>query len=105
MKEYSFKDIQKITKVGILFNDGFEILFKECRIEWAIENNIKENESCCVAERDTLAKIPYFLFFSKSKIKVLFDKKGIFAQKRNRNDFQKLQVILNRFGFSSYDIS
>lgn len=105
MKEYSYKDIQKITKVGILFRDGFELLFEECRNEWSIENDIKKEESYCVAERDSLAKTPYFLFYSKNRIKVLFDKKGVFGKKRNKDDFQNLQVVLNRFGFSSYDIT
>lgn len=50
MKEYSYKDIQKITKVSILFKNEFEILFEEC-------------------------------------------------------NFQNLQVLLNRFGFSSYDLT
>ena len=39
MKEYSYKDIQEITKTGILFKDGFELSFEECRNEWAVEKN------------------------------------------------------------------
>lgn len=105
IREYSYKDIQKITEVGILFRDGFELLFEECRNEWAVENKINGDQSCCVAERDSLAKVPYFLFYSKRKVKVLFDKKGILGKKRNENDFQNMQVILNRFGFSSYDMT
>ena len=105
MKEYSYKDILKITKAGILFKDGFELLFEECRNEWSIERKIKGGESYCVAERDSLAKIPYFLFYSKDKVKVLFDKKGILCKKRNSDEFHNLQVILNRFGFSSYDMT
>lgn len=105
MIEYSYKDIQKITKAGILFIDGFEFLFEECKNEWSVQNNIKGGQSCCVAERYSFTKIPYFLFFSKKRVKVLFDKKGIFGKKRNKNDFQNLQVVLNRFGFSSYDMT
>ena len=105
MKEYSYKDIQKITKAGILFKDGFKLSFEECRIEWSIKNKIEGKESYCVAERNALAKIPYFLFYSKDKIKVFFDKKGIFCKKKNTHEFQKLQVILNQLGFSSYDMT
>ena len=105
MKEYSYKDICKITKAGILFKDGFELLFEECRNEWSMENKIKKNESYCVAKRDSLAKIPYFLFYSKNRVKVLFDKKGFLGKKRNTDDFQNLQILLNRFGFSSYDMT
>lgn len=58
MKEYSYKDIQKITEVSILFKNGFEILFEECRKEWALENRIIFDESYCVAKRNILAEIP-----------------------------------------------
>lgn len=70
MREYSYKDIQRITQAGILFRDGFALLFEECRNEWSVENKI--NQSCCVAKRDSLAKIPYFLFYSKNRVKVFF---------------------------------
>ena len=105
MKEYSYIDIQKITKAGILFKDGFELLFEECRNEWAIKNKIKRDESYCVAERNSLAQIPYFLFYSKERVKVIFYKKGIFYKKKSKDEFRNLQVSLNRFGFSSYDIT
>ena len=85
--------------------DGFELLFDECRNEWSLQNNIKGEQSCCVAKRDSLAKIPYFLFYSKKRVKVLFDRQGIFGKKKNKNDFQNLQIVLNRFGFSSYDMT
>ena len=105
MREYSYKDIQTITKTGILFRDGFELLYEECRNEWSVEKKVNGEQSCCVAERNSLAKIPYFLFYSKEKIKVLFDKKGIWGKKKNESDFRNLQIVLNRFGFSSYDMS
>ncbi|MDE7268701.1 MAG: hypothetical protein K2N89_14680 [Lachnospiraceae bacterium] len=105
MREYSYKDIKKITKAGILFRDGFELLFEECRNEWSVEKGMNREHSFCVAERDCLAKIPYFLFYSKKRVKVLFDKKGIWSKKKNENDFYNLQVVLNRFGFSSYDMT
>ena len=103
MKEYSYKEIQKITKEGILFRDGFKLSFEECRNEWSINNAVKG--TYCVAERDSLAKIPYFLFYSKKRVKVLFDKKGIFCNKTNKKEFQNLQLVLNRLGFSSYDMT
>lgn len=81
MKKYSYKDIQEITKTGILFKDGFELSFEECRNEWVIEKKINGDESYCIAERDSLAEIPYFLFYSKDKVKVVFDKKGFGARR------------------------
>lgn len=105
MKEYSYKEIRKITQTGILFMDGAELLFEECRNGWCIEHGIKKEQLHCIAERDSLEKTPYFLFYSKDKIKIVFDKKGIFRMKRNRDDFCDLQVALNRFGFSSCDLT
>ena len=62
MKTYRFQDIQKITKAGVLFRDGFEFFFEECRNEWCVEHKIKADQSCCVAERNILAEPPYLCF-------------------------------------------
>lgn len=105
MKEYSYKEVKNVTKTGIIFKDGYELLFEECRNEWSIKNKININESYCVAERDSLEKVPYFLFYSKERVKVLFDKKGILSKKKNKDEFQNLQNILNRFGVFTYDIT
>lgn len=105
MKEYSYKDIKEITEIGILFKDDFKLLFEECRNEWCIEHKIKKEDSHCVAERDCLAQIPYFLFYSKNRIKIIFDEKGIFYKKKNKDNFHDLQFILYKFGFSSYDMT
>lgn len=105
MKEYSYKEIKEITEIGILFKDDFELLFEECRNEWCIEYNLKKEDSHCVAERNILAKIPYFLFYSKNKTKILFDEKGIFCKRKNSNNFHDLQFTLYKFGFSSYDMT
>lgn len=105
MKEYSYKDIQKITKAGIMFRDGFELLFEECRNGWCAEHKIKREPSCCVAERDCLAKIPYFLFYSPVKVKVLFNKRGVLNKRKNEKNFHSLQLLLNKLGFTSYDLT
>lgn len=105
MKEYSYKDIQKVTEAGIVFRDGFELSFEECKNGWCAERKIKREQSCCVAERDCLARIPYFLFYSQRKVKVLFDKKGIMSKRKNEKDFHSLQFLLNELGFTSYDLT
>lgn len=105
MKEYSYSNIREITRYGILFTDGYELSFKECNEEWCAEHRINKEESHCVAIRDSLEKTPYFLFWCKDKVKVLFDKKGIFYKKKNGSDYIELQKILNGFGFSSYDLT
>lgn len=105
MKKYSYRDIEKVTETGILFKDEFKLLFEECRNEWCREHKIKKEDSYCVAERDISSKIPYFLFYSKTRTKILFDEKGFFAKRKNKNNFAKIRIILTKFGFSSYDMS
>lgn len=105
MKVYSYTDILMVTKYGIEFKDGFKISFQECRKEWSELKKIDYEETYCVAERESLSNYPYFVFYSKSKIKVKFDKKGFLSRKRNKDDFQSMQILLNRFGFSSYDLT
>lgn len=52
-----------------------------------------------------MAGKPYFLFYSKNRVRVFFDRKGIFGKKRNEKDFHNLQVYLNRLCFSTYDMT
>ena len=90
---------------GIAFVDGFNIMFDECKKEWSKEKKISSIESYCVAERDILAKEPYFLFYSTERVKIIFNNKGIFSRKRNMQQFLKLQMILNEFGVKSFDMT
>ena len=92
-------------EVGIIFSDGYELFFEECKNEWAVKNLINKEQSCCVAERNCLTKPPFFLFYTKEKVKIIFDKKGILSKMQNQNDFHKLQITLNRLGLTSYDMS
>lgn len=105
MKEYSYSDIREITRYGILFADGYRLSFEECNDEWCAEHGINKGESHCIAIRDSLGEIPYLLFCCTDKVRVLFNRKGIFYKNKNRNDFVKLQRILNSFGFSTYDLT
>lgn len=105
MKVYSYKNIKNITEEGILFEDGKKLLFEECIKEWSVKNGIKLGESRCVAERNLLESPPYFLFFSEDRVKVIFDNKGFLQKKKNDEAFKNLQVSLNRFGVSSFDMT
>lgn len=105
VREYRFGDIVEISERGILFRDGYMLLFGECRDGWCAEYGLEKEESCCVAARDLLAGVPYFLFYCHDRVKILFDRKGLFCKRKNENDFHRLQVLLDWFGFSSYDLS
>ncbi len=78
-----------------MFRDGDEIIFSEC---------VHVNTSTCVAERDFTANPPYFRFFNKN-IRVIYDSKGIFSKSRNDKVFHNLQFELNRYGYTTYDLS
>ena len=97
--EKSFSEIKDIDSNGITFIDGDIIVFKDC---------IKQryNSETCVAERDILAKPPYFKFFTPDKpTKIIFDKTGLFPNFKNLKEFRKLQNMIINFGYSSYDLS
>ncbi|MBE6902088.1 MAG: hypothetical protein E7478_06400 [Ruminococcaceae bacterium] len=97
--EKSFSEIEIIDKNRITFIDGEVIVFKEC---------IKQhyNSETCVAERDILAKHPYFKFFTPDiPTKIIFDQTGLFSNLKNLNNFRNLQKMIIDFGYSSYDLS
>lgn len=97
--ERSFLEIKDIDSKGITFIDGTLIVFKDC---------IKQryNSETCVAERDILAKPPYFEFFTPDKpTKIIFDRTGLFSNSKNLTNFRKLQNMIIDFGYSSYDLS
>lgn len=95
----SFSDIKSIDKEGIHFKNGDSISFAECI-------GSRYNSSTCVAERDILALPPYFEFFSPNiPTRVIFNRKGILSGKQNHRDFLRFQSAINKFGFSTYDLS
>lgn len=52
------------------FNNGIMIDFEECRNQWALENNLKINETKCIEFRNIGEKQPCFLFCCQPKIEV-----------------------------------
>ncbi len=92
IKKYS--EIEKIGKDCIFFDDGTKIQINDC---------VRKDTNTCIAERDITAIPPYFDFFTGDKI--IFDKKGLFSQSKNKKDFQKLQLQLQSMGYTTYDLS
>lgn len=90
----SYSEIEKIEKNCIYFIDGTKIQFNEC---------IRRDTNMCIAERDVTATPPFFVFFTGDRI--IFNKKGLFSQKENKNDFQNLQLQLQGMGYTTYDLS
>lgn len=103
MKEYNYSDIVRVDKVGILFSDAKFMKFEECRCEWANENNISVEDTVCIAFRFAEGDKRHFIFYSKERIKLNFRFNGIFRNKKSRDKFSEMQVMLNRYGYTSYD--
>lgn len=105
IREYNCFDIVNIDKNGILFMDETFVDFEECRYEWAKEHNISISETVCVASRVYEGELCYFVFYSNEKIKLLFNVSGFFRRRKGEKKFQELQVLLNRYGYTSYDMT
>ena len=105
MREYNYSDVVKVDKAGILFSDTNFIKFEDCRYEWAKENNISVADTVCVALRFPEGDERHFIFYATERIKLNIRFKGIFRRKKSRDKFSELQVMLNRYGYTSYDAS
>lgn len=88
-------EIVEINKLGILFSNGEKILFEEC---------IMTSDTFCVAKRDITANPPYFEFNNKG-IRIIFTYKGIRSKIKNKKTFYKLQGVIQKYGYRTYDLS
>ena len=105
MKEYSYKQIKRFDKSGIVFKDGFTIDFNECRVNWANSREISYIDTVCIADRCFSVNKPYFLFYTNERVKIIFMKSIFPWDTRFKKKFLDIQIGLNRFGYSSYDCS
>lgn len=104
MRVYKYTDIAKIAENEITMKDGYIISLQECKKEWAKQNGIDLKESNCVAARNATTK-PYYLFFTKEKVKISFEKGKIFGDRKVKRQFYELQDKLNYLGVSTFDLS
>lgn len=107
MKEYNYIDIIYISKASIRFSDGYVLQLEECKKNWAIKSGVSINDNLCVASRNIVENIPYFLFCLSNgdEVKIYFKYKGFFRKRRAEKDFLLLQVQLNNIGYTTYDES
>lgn len=105
MKEYNYKQIQHFDKNGIVFEDGTRIMYDECRKNWAETKGVKFEDTSCVAERNITAYVPYFLFYTNERIKVIFKKSILPWNTQYKKKFMNVQIKLNHLGYSTYDCS
>ena len=108
MLQFTNDDIAEITKEGISFktpNGDMKISFFECGQNFAFENSL--DDSNCVATRNIT--VPEFIFYSNPKVQVRFKKNGfivtLFSKKPWHIKFYELQKDIERFGYTTWDLS
>ena len=99
---YSSSDIGAVDDSGITFRSGVSVSFAECT-----ENRrLQYPDSVSVAVRDITAVPPYYDFFTSfMPTRIVFDKTGFSAPKRNTDDFHALCEKINQAGYKTYDLS
>lgn len=100
-------EVVDINSKGITLkyrNSNVFIEFEECARNYAKQNFL--NSSKCVAVRDITALT--FIFYTCPKTKMVFKKNfltSLFTGKSAVSKFMDLQNSINRFGFTSFDLS
>ena len=106
MKVYNYKSIKFIEKEGILFSDGFKIIFQDCINGFEKHYNSFKDVTNCIAERNILAQPPYFQFYlNNMNVKIIFDCKGLFSKKRSIKQFQSFQLKIKNLGYKTFDLT
>lgn len=100
-------EIVNINGFGITAKSGkkdVKICFDECAKNYANENSL--DKSRCVATRN-ISKLT-FTFYTNPKTKVVFKKhflKILFSGRSAVSKFFELQKAINKYGYTSYDLS
>ena len=103
MIKFTMTKIVDINSTGMLLKERGSlcfISFEDCAKNFAIENSLKKTK--CVATRNI--ENLTFTFYANKKIKVVF-KRRFFARKSAVNKFMELQKLLDKYGYTSYDLT
>ena len=107
MNEIVFSELVSVDQFGIkVKNKKTEVFinFEECAKNYANEKLVEESK--CVATRD-ITRLT-FTFYTFPKIKLIFRKhffKDVLGGKTATGKFMDLQNEINRYGYTSYDLS
>ncbi len=107
MSSIVYVETVNINSLGITVKSrktDIEIRFDECAENYAKENSLENSR--CVATRD-ITKLA-FTFYTHPKIIVVFKKrffKDLLLGKSAVSKFFELQKEINKYGYTSYDLS
>ncbi len=99
--------IVDISSSGITVKIGERVIrisFDECAENYAEENSLENSR--CVATRDITKMM--FTFYTRPKISVVFKKhlfENLISGKTAVDRFWELQKTINKYGYTSYDLS
>ena len=103
-----YSEVVSINKRGVVVKNKdsqAKIDFEECSKNYANENSLEVSK--CVATRDITTLT--FTFYSNPKVVLMFQKRrsllNIFTEKSAIKQFLELQNLINRYGYSTYDLS
>lgn len=103
IKVWSFDDITGVSEMRIDFKDGHWFGFAECVQLYKRDFPQSKN---CVGQRDITANPPYIEFWSfYHHDKVVFDKRGVFSKNQNEKNFRELCRTIEKYGYSTFDLS
>lgn len=104
IREVSFDDIGSVDKDGIRFKNGHVVSYRECMSNFGRKHPGSTYK--CIGDRDVTAEPPYIEIYSVyAHDRILFDRRGISAKKDNVANFHKLQKLIEKFGYTTFDLS
>lgn len=104
-KAYSENDIIQVTTKGVVFCDGYELLFDDSKFNYAIHN--KKAPSYCIGERD-ITDYSFMLYDIQHPIKIKFTKKSFLNElfgKSIQQRFYELEKSIREHGYATMDLS
>ena len=105
MKEYNYTQITNFTNKELFFEDGTCLNLLDCREKWANDHDVDLHGCNVIGERNMACKEPYFAFCSEDEIKVVFVKRVLIWQIKQKREFIRFQRRIELNGYRTYDIS
>lgn len=104
VKEVSFDEIKSVDSDGVRFKDELFVTYNECVFNFARKHPSGSYQ--CIGDRDITSEPPYIeLYSTYYHVRVMFDRKGIFARKDNIANFHKMTKQIQQYGFDTFDLS